>query len=530
MTTDLLAETKFKFLRMFKKGKQGLTGLLLNTQTDEKVVFKMSQHIDYLCEHEETIARRVNELKCPVFSKIVDSKVMQINPDSKAKSPFEACKNPINRLVLFFEYIRGYSLSKVIKSKYTIDTLAIQSSIKIILLAVKLAYDSVKFTHYDLHTSNIIMQKCDKDLRVLFKFDDNNLFSVPTHGWMPIIIDYGFAYVDKIDSGPMYQSLAHTNVGFISCAADPFADAKLFLASVSSHAFRYRKSKSILKLRKLFKRIFGNLNMDFDCGWDVTDNASIADEVLDFLAPANENRNGVISELFERYDHFATDLIGSLVMLPLETDFMKTPVSYSGSEEEDDGDPTKHMTKTFRIFLKQFSKIENVVCSSFTRMQILKILVDEARKSMADYYNPETQQDASYVFQRRVITKIDAVANLVNLSKVNFEKVLCSMLLFSRSLETFLARKLNYLLNKKQSEYMSKLPVKNTIEIIGAIELKIKSDKSVNSKSRWAIVEPFKNVSHWKPDVNEIKELDLAHPLVRGTKIGKKINFGLKIK
>jgi serine/threonine protein kinase len=517
MKSDLLVDTKYDFVRMFKKGKQGLTGLLRDKETGETCVFKMSQHIDYVCEHEETIARRLNELRCPVFSKILDSRVMKINPDSRASHPFEFCENPTERLVLFFEYVRGYSLSKVIKSKHSVDTSVIQSTVKIVLLAVKMAYDNVKFTHYDLHTSNILMKKCDKNLRILFKFNDKNIFSVPTHGWMPIIIDYGFAYVDKIDSGPMYQSLAHTNVGFISCAADPFADAKLFLASVSSHAFRYRKAKSILKLRKLFKNIFGKLDMDFDCGWDVNDDSSIADEVLNYLASANKRKRGVISDLFNRYDHFATDLMGSLVMLPLETN-ASSPTSY---DSDDDDDPVTHMRKTYKIFLKQFSKIENVVKSSFTRIQILKILVDEARLIMADYYDPRAQKHASYTFKREVIAKIDAVAKLVDLSKINFEKILCSLLLFARGLEIYLARKLNCLLNKKQSEYISKLSVENTVEIVGAIELKIKADKAVTRDSQWLIVEPFKQEKRWNPRCEHIDLLNDAHPLVRGTKIGK---------
>tara|TARA_Y100000389_G_scaffold58938_1_gene54937 strand:- start:6378 stop:7952 length:1575 start_codon:yes stop_codon:yes gene_type:complete len=520
MKSDLLVDTKYKFVRMFKKGKQGLTGLLQDKQTGETCVFKMSQHIDYVCEHEETIARRLNDLKCPVFLKILDSRIMTINPDSKAAHPFEFCENPTERLVLFFEYVRGYSLSKVIKSKHSVDTSVIQATVKIVLLAVKMAYDNVKFTHYDLHTSNILMKKCDKNLRILFKFDDKNIFSVPTHGWMPVIIDYGFAYVDKIDAGPMYQSLAHTNVGFISCAADPFADAKLFLASASSHAFRYRKSKSILKLRKLFKNIFGKLHMDFDCGWDVNDDSSIADEVLNYLAPANQSKRGVISELFHRYDHFATDLMGSLVMLPLSSyDVVPSPKSYDDSDDDDD--PVTHMRKTYKIFLKQFSKIENVIKSSFTRIQILKILVDEARLVMADYYDPRNQEHASCTFKREVTYKIDAVAKLVDLSKINFEKILCSLLLFARGLEIYLARKLNYLLNRKKSEYISKLLVKNTVEIVGAIELKIRSDKAVTSDSRWVVVEPFKKEKRWNPQCEHVDLLNDAHPLVRGTKIGK---------
>ncbi len=509
MKGDLLSETDYKFVRMFKRGKQGLTGLVVNEKTQESLVFKMSQHIDYLCEHEETIASRLNELKCPVFSKLLHSETMRVNPDAKAAYPFEKCADPIDRRVLFFEYIKGYSLSKLIKSKQEVDLSVILSSVKIILLATRLAYQTMHFTHYDLHTSNILMTKCDRDRHLLIELDSENVFSVPTHGWMPKIIDYGFAYIDKVDEGPMYQSLAHTNVGFMSCAPDPFADAKLFLASVSSHALRYRRAKSVVKLRRIVKSVFGKLSMDFDCGWDVNDDDSIADQALARLTWANERKSGSISELFDRYDHFAVDLLGSLVMLPFDLDSSPSP-GYS-----------LDMKNALRVFLKQFSKIESVVLSSFTRMQILKVIVDEARSAMCGYYNPSMREESTCTFTQGVIRKIDAIVRFVDLSSVNFEKILCSLLLFARGLESFLAERLGALLNRKRSEYLSKLGVKNSIEIVGAIELKIGADRSVNESSEWLVIKPFVCSSAWRPAADQLEELDGCHPLVRGTRISK---------
>ena len=494
---------------MFKKGKQGLTGLLLNKKTNVKCVFKMSQHIDYLCEHEETVARRLNELKCPVFSKLLHSEAMSVNPDMKAKTPFHACNDPIKRHVLFFEYIKGYSMSKIIKSKFDVDLSAILSSIKIILLATRLAYESVKFTHYDLHTSNILMTRCDKEKHLLIELDSENIFSIPTHGWMPKIIDYGFAYVDKVDEGPMYQSLAHTNVGFMSCVSDPFADAKLFLASVSSHALRYRRAKCVVKLRKIVKSVFGKLSMDFDCGWDVNEDESIADQALARLTWSNEKKSGAISNLFDRYDHFAVDLLGSLVVLPLDLDSSPSP-GYSSD-----------MKNALRVFLKQFSKIENVILSSFSRMQILKVIVDEARAAMPGYYNSSTREQSTCEFTQGVTRKIDNIARFVNVSHVNFEKMLCSLLLFARGLESFLAEKLGALLSRKKSEYISKLGVQNSIEIVGAIELKISSDRAISESSEWLIIKPFTTPSRWKPVVGKLSALNACHPLVRGTRISK---------
>ena len=508
MNRNLLEDSRYQFIKLFKKGKQGITGLLLDKETDTKVVFKMSQHIDYLCEHEETVAKRLNDLECPVFTRLIDSQYMRINPDSDAKHPFVACKTPITRLVLFFEYVRGYSLSKVIKSKKNVETSAILASAKIILLAAKMAHQRCKFTHYDLHTSNIIMTRCDKNRHILFCLDDDNVFSVPTHGWMPKIIDYGFSYVDNIDNGPMYQSLAHTNVGFITCKSDPFTDAKLFLASFSSHAVRYRRSRSVLNLRKFVIEIFGKLNVDLDCGWDQNDEESIADKSLICLESSNNKKDGVLSELFERYDHYAIDLLGSLVLLPLNTD-------------NPDEANIAGMKKSFRIFLKEFSKIEDQILSSFARIQVLKIIIDEARSVMPLYYNKNTQETAWCTFKSGVCKKIDQIARMVNLSKIDFERMLCSLVLFSREYELFLSNELVMLLNRKNSEYIENLSITDTIEIVGAIELEIRTDRVVDNQSEWLVCVPFKEPYRWKPQNSQIKNINTTHPLTRGTCISK---------
>jgi len=506
MTADLLSDTPYEFVKMFKKGKQGLVGLLEHKETNKKYVFKTSQHIDYLCDHEETVARRLNELKCPIFLKLENACTMNVNPDCKADYPFEQCDLPVKKRVLLFSYVRGYSLSKVIKSKPEVSIEAIMSTIKIVLLATYVSHKYVKFTHYDLHTSNILITRCDPDKHILFQIDEGNSFSVPTHGWMPVIIDYGFSYIDTIDDGPMYQSLAHTNVGFISCAPDAFADAKLFLASVSSHTARYRRVKIASKLKKLVRNIFGVLPMDFDCGWDVNNDMSISDKSLACLSKSNTRRSGkVISELFERYDHFAIDLLGSLIILPLNTDT---------SRKMD----TKSMRNTFRIFLKEFSKIEQVVMSSFTRLQILKILVDGARSVMAKYYSGDG--DAWKYFKQDVLVGVDTVAYMVDVSHLNFEKMLCALLLFSRELEFYLSDQLGFLLNRKRSEYMN-LTVKNVVEIIGAIELKVSADRAISEKSTWSVYNPFKNECEWKPSKENIHSLQKCHALTVGTIISR---------
>ena len=369
------------------------------------------------------------------------------------------CENTVEKLVLFYEYVPGYSMSKVIKKKKEsvgIDILA--ASIKIILVSLYFANKEIGFTHYDLHTSNILMKRCDPDLVLVFHGPGKgNAFALPTLGYIPTIIDFGFSYVDLIDRGPMYQSLAHTNVGFVSCARDKFADAKLFLCSVSSQMMRHRKNKDVMKIRKFVKSTFKEINVDFDCGWDLNDDESIGNEALNFLHRANKKE---ISELFFKYDAYAVDILTSLVQLPIT----------SGKIESESG-----LLSYYKIFLKQFAKFETRVQSSYSRLRILRLVVEAARSVMAKYYTKKDQNEAIVEFQTMILHGIDHIASHVRLNDINFEKMLCSLMLFGRALEGYLQKKLTKFL-KNRDEVQRKLKCNSPIEIYGALDLKISSD------------------------------------------------------
>jgi hypothetical protein len=178
--------------------------------------------------------------------------------------------------------------------------------------------------------------------------------------------------------------------------------------------------------------------------------------------------------------------------------------------------------KSLRVFLKQFAKIESIIISSFTRIQVLKLIADQARDAMSGYYNPKTQDSSTCLFKTGIMRGVDRLVKHVDFSGIDFEKMLCSLLLFSRGLEVYLARKLGDLLNRKRSEYISKLSVENTIEIVGALELKIRTDRQISENaSKWMVIEPFKVPSEWIPKSVDIQHLNGCHSLTRGTRIAR---------
>ena len=92
-----------------------------------------------------------------------------------------------------------------------------------------------------------MIKKCNKDLVFLYKLDDENQFCVPSMGHIGIIIDYGFSYISDMKDGPLYASLCHTDVGFMSDRFDWVADPKLFLVTVSDEIKEMRKTKNAKK-------------------------------------------------------------------------------------------------------------------------------------------------------------------------------------------------------------------------------------------------------------------------------------------
>ena len=205
-----------------KPGKQGLVGLLnpIKGDVENKFVFKISQYINYLVQHEYTVMKGLNEIApyCPHFCKVVGTILCDVDPQCrKSGNPFNiTSKYPIEKEVLLTEYVNESSkLSNYIRSKKIHENI-LYSAIKQVLMGIAIAQKKKQFSHYDLHSYNIMMKKCDENVVFLYVLDEDNQFCIPTHGHYPVIIDFGFSYINNLENGPAWPSMAHTDVGFMS--------------------------------------------------------------------------------------------------------------------------------------------------------------------------------------------------------------------------------------------------------------------------------------------------------------------------
>jgi hypothetical protein len=453
-----------------KPGKQGIVGLLKlknqigkNECNNGEYIFKISQYINYLAEHENLIMTSLNSLRsyCPHFCKSYGLISCEIDPNNrKSGNPFKIdCNHPIEKEVLLIEHIdNSKKFFNYIRSSKISDHI-IYSTIKQVLFAISIAQQK-QFTHYDLHSYNVLMKQCDSDLVHLYILNDNTQFSVPTFGHYPIIIDFGFSYIQDMQNKPMWPSLAFTDVGFNSTQYDSLSDPKLFLITVSQELINERKSKKSKKFRNIIKNIFSHLSVDWESGWDTLLENSASDYINHMLEDYKTE-----SDLFNNYDHFCIDMIQSLIILPLQSyDYFEIHIPYLA-------------------FIKEFAKIENEIGNAFYNLYILKGIIDIARNLRSQYIQNDTRFKAISLFKSKILDHINLLVKFCRPKNINYELLLCSLYEFSRKMEGCLYDYMTILNDKKYSE-VKKLPISSIEEIIGIIDTNIPSTYIYTTKSK----------------------------------------------
>jgi hypothetical protein len=486
------------FDKLFKPGKQGIVGLFNIKNSNSQYVFKVSQYLNYLVKHEYTVMKSLNDLStfCPHFCQAIGTIKCEIDPKhDELENPFEIkSKYPIMKEVLLCENIeKSCKLQNYVRSKKVHEDI-LYSTIKQVLMGIILAQNKKNFSHYDLHSGNIMMKKCNKDIVFLYVLDESNQFCVPTFGNYPVIIDFGFSYISDMEDGPLWTSLAHTDVGFISDRFDWVADPKLFLVTVSGEIREKRKTKKSKIFRRVVKNIFHSLKIDWKCGWDDTNDKGATDYVTEMLADYNET-----SRIFEEFEHYCIDILQSLIILPLEQQ------DYS------------NIHKSYEIWLKEWCKIENEISNPFYNLYILQGVVDAARMVRPDYLNSETREQSITNFKNATYDQLSKVSKFCRPKNIQFEKMLCSLLILSKNIEGILYDVIQTRMAEKQKEY-NKLTLQSTEQIYAAIEANLPDNYVYTTETSVVILDSVNNTCNmFKIPENQVDRVNNTHSMARGT-------------
>lgn len=491
-----------KFDKVLKKcGKQGTLGFMRARNDRDKVyVFKISKYINNLVHHESVVTESLGDIAkyCPHYVRWLGTIKCMIDPFNKdSDNPFKIhSKYPIQEEVLFTEFLdKSHKFFSYIKTT-DMDEMILYSIIKQVLLAIIIAQKKKRFTHYDLHSNNIMIKKCDKDLVLLYVIDDENQYCVPTLGYYPVIIDFGFSYIEDLDDGPLFPSLGHTDSGFMSDRFDWVADPKLFLVSVSDEIKEERDTKLSHKFRRIVRNLFDPLSIDWASGWDDADDTSAAYQVLKILEPYNSK-----SDLFQECDEYCLDLLQSMIILPME--------------EED----YKDIGKNYSIFMTEWLKIENSISSSFYNMYILKGIVESASRVRAGYINNDTRIDAVSDFSKDVYKRISDVSHFCVPKGLHIEKMLCSLILLARNIEGIMYEIMEVRMGEKEREY-EKLPVNCPEQIYAAIDVNIPTKYKYNENTKILVIDAINEENLYAElGKEEAKTLNNTHSLSRGVEL-----------
>jgi hypothetical protein len=462
---------QIKHIKKFEQGKQGVTGLV--KYKGRKCVYKFSQFMNFLTEHEYNIMSALKDISawCPNFCDVYEMVECDINPNfiDANVNPFEPHERSVKMNVVFLEYIENsISLYDLIVDT-SIPFNIIFSVIKQVLLAVIIAQKYKKFVHYDLHAVNILIRRCDTDVVNTYVLEDDNIFYIPTWGYIPVIIDYGFGSVDDLSTENKYLScsLAYTESGYMSPSFDMLADAKILLISIADDLKDFRRDingtydPEIYKYRNIVNNIFKELPLDMRSGWDLNENNnSIIDNLFDYIENVDE-----ISPLFIKYPHYCMDILQGLVQLPLR------PITELN---------IKDLRLTWSVIIKEFIKIEDEINNIFYSLYVFQKMIISAREVKDLYFNEvETGtgmtddagvRKATEQFKSGMFIHIRTIAKFVQLKKVNFELLLCALYAFEEQLETQLYFMLQDAMKIKFGMYQECLKVSSTEHIYAILD------------------------------------------------------------
>ena len=322
-------------------------------------------------------------------------------------------------------------------------------------------------------------------------------YVIPTYGYIPKIIDFGFSYIQDMENKPIWSSLAHTDVGFMTCLHDPIADVKLFLITVSNEMKRFRDDKCIVKFRNIVRNIFTELDVDWESGWDTNTSTSATDIITLQIEEIPTE-----SKIFKKYNYYCIDIIQSLITLPLK-------------QKSSD-----NLKVSYKMLANEFVQIEEQINNSFLSLYILKNIVSIVGELSTDYYDKAKRSNVIRSFKSQTIQIINSIANFC-MPKLNYEKLFCGLLSFANCMQGILYTSINARMKEKNEQY-EKIELKSPVHILGAIEANIPDSYTFTEHSEIVVLDCIKCTNYTiKLSEEDTVKVNKIHPLLRGTYIYK---------
>lgn len=271
---------------LFQESTQGYTGLVTLADGQE-AVFKVPKNQDHTVRHEYLIAKELEDkVGGPHWCRAIDLVRAKVSPDT---DPFNSSRPKCDNDILLYEYASGNTrLTTLIKSS---DPRLVYTCIIQTMAAIYAGQIKVEFRHNDPHTDNILVRRCNENVSMLYIYGDGKSLLVPTHGVVPIVIDYGYSGSSSIMDKRQQFSLEHTDSGYTPHIFDPRQDFRKLLIGLTFDGVKpdNPNRESYKDLRSKLRKWYGGEKIKWDTGWDKDDDHTTP---LEYLECILENVSG----------------------------------------------------------------------------------------------------------------------------------------------------------------------------------------------------------------------------------------------
>ena len=315
--------SQFNFVKVFgSESVQGTAGIIsLKGIKDVPIVFKISNSVDYAIEHESQILNDLETIEefCPHFMSKFGTIELPVaciffyDPEENVGF-MEDSSNYMITPVLFTEYVSRYTFYHFLMT----HNITLCNSLMLQLISgLVMAQDHISFTHYDMHLDNTLIRCCDKNTIHIYKFSDkpNDMLYVPTHGYVPVVIDMGSSYSKNVTN--LTTSIEHYEHGLQSCIYDRMNDFHHLMLSASSSL-----AEDVSHYEKFYYDLmcyFCPLPMYREKGWKIL-KYDLVEEIMDYLFDNCEfSKDRKRRHLFRDYFEDIIEMLNGCVSLPLKT-------------------------------------------------------------------------------------------------------------------------------------------------------------------------------------------------------------------
>jgi hypothetical protein len=362
---------------------------------------------------------------------------------------------------ILLEYAGKLVLKDYLQSPKVSENI-VYSCVLQIVMALYFAYERYGFTHYDMHTDNVHLIKCDVDVVFVYKIN-GEYYYIPTYGYIPVILDYEFGYIDKLQNRSMNVNVRNIDAGFYKIVKSKYNDLKVFMSNVSydlvTNEIDDTSSDSELEWDDddddLDMITIELLDKEVDIVYKECNYKNFRDYIIDQLSPLNiDNTTGHLH--YKKCNDFPLiiyDLLKSVIIKYKDIDYnnlfvdnfsdiIQETVSLSNIEESKIIN-TNVALLSLKIIMKEFGKIQKCTTDKELSFTMFRILINVIRKIQNKIVKHKTKKYTEYV-SYEFLYRIDKISKFVNPDNVKYEKLTIAIITFSK----YLSYKLYSFVNK----------------------------------------------------------------------------------